>query len=143
MAGCCRSWLPSVVLVLVLFAGTVDSRQRETDAVPIEYHKNSQGDPSTLQYVYVQKGPPLVTARSLATARNMHDGVPLDGIEWLRPARNYIRVPPRRMLAAQKPSAFEGVPPWMFVLTFVGAVVGIILLFQLAERIWDKRQDPT
>ncbi|EKX40042.1 hypothetical protein GUITHDRAFT_113779 [Guillardia theta CCMP2712] len=114
----------------------------ETEDVPIEYHR-SQPDRPTLQYVYVQKGPPLVTARSFETARNMHAGVPLDGIEWLRPAEHFVKVPPRRMLAVQKPSAFEGVPPWMFLLTFVGAVVGIILLFQLAERIWDKRQEPT
>lgn len=94
--------------------------------------------------------PPLVTAKSIQEAQAMHLGAPVGAIPiqyvpvqamaaQYRPA---FKTPPKAtILADDKPSAFAGIPPWVFILTFLGSVAVIILMFYLTERMWAKRQE--
>ena len=101
--------------------------------------------------------PPLVTSKTIQEAQQMQLGAPLQAIpiqyipvqqiqaqaqqapQAYHPA---FKTPPKAtILHDDKPSAFAGIPPWVFILTFLGSVAVIVLMFYLTERMWAKRQE--
>ena len=102
-----------------------------------------------------QEVPPLVTASSIAEAKKILKGTPIQlqpiqalpagvlqgSVPLIRPwspagASRIQASAPKHvyMLAESAPSAFAGIPPWVFILTFVGSVGAIVIMFYIAER---------
>jgi hypothetical protein len=90
--------------------------------------------------------PPLVTAESIARAKQMFQGAPIQ-FQPVRPLQHQPRTarsaqglsyqfaaPKHATMLAEPPSAFAGIPPWVFILTFFGSVGAIIVMFAVAER---------
>ena len=90
--------------------------------------------------------PPLVTAESIARAKQMFQGSPIQ-FQPVRPLQHQPRTarsaqglsyqfaaPKHATMLAEPPSAFAGIPPWVFILTFFGSVGAIIIMFAVAER---------
>jgi hypothetical protein len=91
--------------------------------------------------------PPLVTENTIEEAKKMHIGAPINGMHAAGPARpqaykqhSRMVVHHGMMLEGEQPSAFANIPAWVHILTFLGAVGTISLMFYLTERMWDKRQ---
>eukprot|EP00292_Cryptomonas_paramecium_P019413 CAMPEP_0113667624 /NCGR_PEP_ID=MMETSP0038_2-20120614/3544_1 /TAXON_ID=2898 /ORGANISM="Cryptomonas paramecium" /LENGTH=119 /DNA_ID=CAMNT_0000583269 /DNA_START=8 /DNA_END=364 /DNA_ORIENTATION=- /assembly_acc=CAM_ASM_000170 len=90
--------------------------------------------------------PPLVTAQSIAKAKQLYQGAPIqfqpgrvnaapNGHAYGGSSAKFTIVKHSTILADQ-PSAYAGIPPWVFVLTFLGSVGGIVVMFVIAERMW-------
>ena len=87
--------------------------------------------------------PPLVTAESIARAKEMFQGSPIQ-FQPVRPQQyqkpraaklaNQFSAPKHVTMLAEPPSAFAGIPPVVFVLTFFGSVGAIVIMFAVAER---------
>ena len=91
--------------------------------------------------------PPLVTAESIARAKELIKGAPIQFEEaspqTFRPQQptsrsvkltNKFSAPNHATMLAEPPSAFAGIPPFVFVMTFFGSVGAIVIMFAVAER---------
>jgi hypothetical protein len=84
--------------------------------------------------------PPLVTPESIEEAKRMHMGNPIAGHQ--PQLASGMRTKHGVMLAGgERPSAFAGIPAYVFVLVFLGSVGSICVMFYLTERMWAKRQE--
>mmetsp|Transcript_54454 Transcript_54454/g.129351 ORF Transcript_54454/g.129351 Transcript_54454/m.129351 type:complete len:113 (-) Transcript_54454:203-541(-) len=105
-----------------------------------------------LQHRYMEEGevaqhvqslnsmPPLVTAQSIQEAKRMNMGNPIAAPHPKLAAGMHL--PTRaQALAANTPTAFAGIPSYVFVLVFFGSVGSICVMFYLTERMWAKRQE--
>jgi hypothetical protein len=88
--------------------------------------------------------PPLVTAESIARAKELFKGSPIQ-FQAVRPQNTFktsrsaklssqMSAPKHTTMLAEPPSAFAGIPPVVFVLTFFGSVGAIVIMFAVAER---------
>ena len=109
--------------------------------------RTAQREGQRMQELYAE--PPLVTDKTIHEAEQMHIGAPIYGVHpaaAAHPAAAYARKPAQMqvhhgmMLEGEMPSAFANIPWWVHILTFLGAVGTISLMFYLTERMWDKRQ---
>mmetsp|Transcript_41924 Transcript_41924/g.104860 ORF Transcript_41924/g.104860 Transcript_41924/m.104860 type:complete len:147 (+) Transcript_41924:3-443(+) len=135
-------------LVVLVFALLATLSEANTNAggqqlQQLEQHKYTEDG----EWVELE-GAPLVTQASIQMAKRLNPGVPVQALGGPQPPQGIhprmVQQGPRVTSLAPEGgnvSAFADVPPYVFVLTFVGSIACISILFYFAERMWAKRQE--